>query len=127
MCGYDPSRVSILKSDPAFTELVAFYRKGQEEQYYGIHEKLAGVAGDALDELQERLEEKPKDFSVGQLMDLSKMGADRTGHGPSSSTTIDVKHGLAEKLDAARKRVERLRDEPIELEAKDITPAVRDE
>ena len=96
MCGYSLSRVSILKDDPAFKELVAFYRKGQEEQYYGIHEKLAGVAGDALDEIQERLEAKPDEFSIGQLMDLTKLGADRTGHGPSSSTTVDVRHGLAD-------------------------------
>lgn len=125
MCGYSPSRVSILKDDPAFVELVAFYRKGQEEQYYGIHEKLAGVAGDALDELSERLEEKPEDFTPGQLMDLAKLGADRTGHGPSSSTQVDVRVGLADRLDSARKRLASRKDIGLDIEgsAKDITPA----
>lgn len=125
LCNYDPSRVSILKSDPAFKELVAFYRKAVQEEYRGIHEKLAGVANDALDEITDRLEEKPEDFSVGQLMELSKMGADRTGHGPTSKTQVDVRHGLADKLEAARARALAARQDevlPIESTARDITP-----
>ena len=87
MCNYNLSRVSILKGDPAFQELVAYYRKGVEEEYYGMHEQLAGVAKDALAEISERLEDDPEAFSVGQLMELSKMGADRTGFGPTSKNS----------------------------------------
>ncbi len=122
MCGYSVSRVSILRSDPAFSELVSFYRKGVEEQYYGIHEKLSGLASDSLDELGDRLENRADEFSVTQLMDLTKMGADRTGHGPSSSTTVDVRHGLADKMESARKRIERFREQTIDVTAIDVTP-----
>lgn len=124
MCDYDISRVSILKGDPAFQELVAFYRKGVEEQYYGMHEKLAGIASDALSELSDRIEDKPEDFSVGQLMELTKLGADRTGHGPSTKTEVDVRHGIADKMDRARQRALAARQASAEqgIGLKDITP-----
>lgn len=83
LCGYTNSRVSILLEDPAFRELLEFYKSGVEEKYYDLHEQLAGIAGDAAMELQERLEIEPEKLSVGQLIELTKMGADRTGHGPT--------------------------------------------
>ena len=118
MVGYTQSRLSILKTDPAFKELVAFYRKGVNEAYYGMHEALAGISKDAVTVLSERLEEDPEEFTVGQLADLVKMGADRTGHGVSTTTQVDVKIGLADRMDAARKRVELQR----EAEIIDVTP-----
>lgn len=105
-CGLTASRVSILKSDPAFKELLNFYRKDLDNTYRTLHEKLAGVASDAVDELSERLEEAPETLTTGQLMEVVKLGADRTGHGPSSSTTnVNVNVDMASKLEAARRRV----------------------
>jgi hypothetical protein len=105
-CGYSTSRVSILQDDPAFRELLAFYRSDVEVQYRDLHVRLSGLALDAADELAQRLEEAPEELSVGQLMDLTKMGADRTGFGPqTSSTTLNVNVDLASRLEAARRRV----------------------
>ena len=105
-CGLSPSRVSILKSDPAFKELLAFYRTDVDNTYRDLHEKLSGLASDAADELTERLEENPETLSTGQLMEVVKLGADRTGHGPqSSNTTVNVNVDMAARLEAARKRV----------------------
>lgn len=109
-CGYALSRVSILKADPSFRELVAFYRQGVQERYYDMHEAAAALGRDAIEELHERLEEDPESFSIGQLMTLSSTMMDRTGHGPSSSTNVNVNIGLADKLEAARKRVNSMRD-----------------
>lgn len=109
-CGYALSRVSILKSDPSFRDLVAFYRQGVVERYYDMHEAAAALGRDAIEELHERLEENPDDFTVGQLMTLSTSMMDRVGHGPSSSTQVNVNIGLADKLEAARKRINSLRD-----------------
>lgn len=106
--GISGSRVSILKADPTFQELVRFYRSGVQEQFRDLHARLAGLSMDAADELQERLEETPESISTGQLMDIVKLGADRTGHGPSS-TQVNVNVNLAERLRAARERVERAR------------------
>lgn len=106
ICGYSASRVSILQDDPAFRELLTFYREGVQAEYRGLHARLSGLALDAADELASRLEEKPEDISVGQLMELTKMGADRTGFGPqSSSTNLNVNVDLASRLEAARRRV----------------------
>lgn len=104
MCNYTGSRVSILKHSPVFKELIAFYRSDADREYFDMHARLAGVALDAVDEISERLEDDPADFTIPQLLDVVKMGADRTGHGPSTKTTVDVKFGLAERLKAARDR-----------------------
>src|SRR5690606_34802439 len=87
-------------------ELLNFYRQGVVEVYRDMHERLAGVATSALDELQERLEDEPEKISVGQLIEVSKLGADRTGHGPQTSqTNLNINVGLGDRLEAARKRI----------------------
>lgn len=106
ICGYEPSRVSILMGDPAFKELLNFYREDVNSQYRDLHQRLSGLALDAAEILADRLEDTPEDLSVGQLMEITKMGADRTGYGPQSSTTqLNVNVNLASRLEAARKRV----------------------
>ena len=112
-CGYTDAYVSTIKSSPAFTELVAFYTNEVKEAYIGMHDAMAGLSRDAVDELTDRLEVEPTDFSVGQLIELGKFGADRTGHGPATSSTVNVKVGLADKLAQARERINTHRQERI--------------
>lgn len=120
VCGYDNSRVSILLADPTFNELLEFYRKDVNNTYLGMHERLFGVAMDALGELASRLEETPDTLSVGQLIEVAKMGADRSGHGPQSQTTnLNVNVDMAGRLEAARKRVAERRAQVIEGEVND--------
>lgn len=107
-CGYDPSRVSVLQDDPAFQELLAFYRQDVDAKYLGMHEVLAGLSLDAAKELHARLEDEmqldEKKITIGQLAELTKLGADRTGFGPQSSQ-LNVNVDLAGRLQAARERV----------------------
>lgn len=104
--GYTPSRVSVLKGDPSFEELVSFYREGKGEKVEDLADKLVQVARDAVGILQDRMELEPDAIDVGTLIDLAKFGADRTGHGPQSRTTnVNVHVNLADRLSAARKRV----------------------
>lgn len=107
-CGYVLSRVSILKADPAFQELLAFYHQDVNTKYLDMHGVLAGLSQDAAMELRERLEEDiqadDKKISMTQLMELTKLGADRTGFGPQSSQ-VNVNVDLAGRLQAARERV----------------------
>lgn len=109
--GYTISRVSILQSDPAFKELLEFYREDAQRPYRDLHVRLSGLATDAAEELSSRLDDdmqmedsKDKKISIGQLMELTKMGADRTGFGPQA-TNLNVNVDLAGRLEAARKRV----------------------
>jgi hypothetical protein len=114
-CGYVASRVSILQADPAFQELLAFYRQDVTTKYLDMHGVLAGLSLDAAMELRERLEldieAEEKKISVGQLMELVKVGADRTGFGPQSSQ-VNVNVDLAGRLQAARERVQQRRLAP---------------
>lgn len=107
--GMTQSRISILQSDPTFKELVIFYRGEVEARYVEMHDTLAGLSIDAAVKLREKLEASDEEggdqLSIAQLIELTKLGADRTGHGPSSSTTVNVNVGLASRLEEARKRV----------------------
>lgn len=108
VCNYDPSRISILLADPTFKELVDFYRADVDRTFRDLHGRLFGIAMDAAEELATRLEdeEKAKELSVGQLIEVVKMGADRTGHGPQTqNTNLNVNVDLANRLQAARERV----------------------
>ena len=104
-CGYSLSRVSILQDDPTFQELLRFYRADVDAQYLGLHEQLSAIAKDAVAEIADRLEDAPQDISLGQLLEIAKMGADRTGHGPSTSQTVNLNVNLADRLQRARERV----------------------
>lgn len=121
ICRYDVSRVSILLDDPAFQELLSFYRSEVQAQYIDLHAQLAGLSADAAMLLQDQLEadmDRPIDerkLSPGALMEVTKLGADRTGHGPQSqSTNLNINVDFAAKLEAARRRVAERRALPLE-------------
>lgn len=102
IAGYTPQRVTMLKADRAFRQLVEFYKGKVDEVYIDRHKALAGLSADAIIELHERLEEEPGQFSTNQLLDIIKTAGDRSGLGPS--VTVNV--GIADRLNAARRRIE---------------------
>lgn len=103
--GYSTSRISILQADPAFKELVQFYRENANLAYADLHERMGVLALDAAETLLERLNDDPDSMSSGFLLDLMKTLADRTGHGPQTkSTNVNVNINLASRLEAARRR-----------------------
>lgn len=103
----DISRVSVLKSDPAFKELLEFYRSETAAAYRSLHEELAGISMDAAAEIRRRLEdnEMAEKMPIATLVELTKMGADRTGFGPASQSSVAVTVDFGARLEAARKRV----------------------
>lgn len=103
--GMTISRISILKSDPTFAELLAFYRKSVDAQYADMHANLAGLATDAIAIMRERLEDAPENISDARLSELIKLGADRTGFGPQTKNETNINVNLADRLKAARERV----------------------
>jgi hypothetical protein len=68
--GYDPSRISVLKADPAFQELVAYYGAQTEEVFVDVHKRMAAVGQMALEEVQSRLEEEPEKIGTAMLMEI---------------------------------------------------------
>jgi len=104
LCRYSQSRVSILLDDPAFMELVEHYRGLVNEEFVDFQKKLAELGLDAAMLLQERMEDKPDELSDSLLLQLVQVSADRTGHGPSAKSEINIKIGLADRLNQARQR-----------------------
>lgn len=76
--GYSPSRISILAKDPAFAELVTYYKSQVQDIFVDAQERLAMLGIDTVEELHERLNDKPESFSHGQLMSMAEMAFDRS-------------------------------------------------
>lgn len=114
---YTLSRVSILMTSPAFQDLVAHYREMVEDQYIGFNAQLAALGVDAANIISERLEDNPDEVTMGALLQLVTISADRTGHGPSQKTEVNIKIGLADRLMQARSRAQ------VAQSPRDITPA----
>jgi len=117
LTGYDLSRVSNLKRSPAFQELLALYRDRRDAEFAEMHAMLAGLSKDAALELRTRLEDSPGEITLPQLLDILKMGADRTGFGPTSKQETTVRVDLSTRLEAARTRARIAQGDII-----DVTP-----
>lgn len=74
--GYSPSRISILQNDPAFAELIEYYKGQVEVKYVELHERVATLSKDAVEELLARLDDDPSKFSKKELMEITKLGTD---------------------------------------------------
>jgi len=92
--GYDPSRISVLKSDPAFKELIAHYKTQVDEVFISVHERLLTLGLSSIDEMTDRIEANPESFSTQDLMELIKLSADRIGAGPSKNVTVSGTIGV---------------------------------
>lgn len=114
MVGMNPQSISMIMDDPTFRELVNHYQADVQAQYIGMHERLAGLAEDAVEELRGRLEDDPGSIGISALIEMVKVGADRTGHGPQSNQTVNVNIGIADRLAEARRRVAEARGKVIE-------------
>lgn len=105
LCNYSVSRVSILKGDPAFAELLAHYTDDVKEEWADFVGTAANLSMDFLQELQKRLDENPEQFSVNALNEALKTLADRSGHAPVTKTqNVNINLDLGDKLRRARER-----------------------
>lgn len=112
--GYSASRISVLKADPQFQDLVIFYSETATEVVADFRSRMAMVGIDALQELHNRIldDEDGTKVSAGLLKDVVVSLADRTGHapqrGPTAVTQINVT--LTERMAKARERINGLVD-----------------
>ena len=105
--GYSPSRISILKADPQFQELVSFYRETSTEVVADFRQRMALVGITATAILSDRLEDAPDDISTGLMNDIVKTMADRTGHAPQKGPTaqVSIHVELQDRMQRARERL----------------------
>lgn len=102
--GYTTARILQLRNDPTFQELIEFYRQNLNLAARNMAERMESLGIDMIMEIQERLEDKPETFSNAELMKGVALTADRTGYGPRT-TQVNVNVNLAERVEAARRRV----------------------
>lgn len=88
MTGYSGSRISILKADPAFQDLIEFYRAEKDVAEANVLDRLSNLTLGVVSELEDRLENAPEDLKTRELLDIAVAGLDRTGHGPSSKVQV---------------------------------------
>lgn len=89
-CGYHPSTISILCNDPMFAELLDLYSEGVQAEFRETIESMRNMTDELVAELEHRLETSPEQFTIGQLNELLKTFADRSGSGPSSTSNINA-------------------------------------
>lgn len=106
VCNYTPQRVSQLKADPAFANLIDHYKTTVDAAFSDFTTAAADLSMDMLSRLREILESEPERLNPTHIMDAIKLLADRTGHAPvSKSINVNVNAGMGERLRAARERV----------------------
>lgn len=104
--GYDASRISILKSDPSFKELVEFYKDSKDQEFKVVHAQMANLSKDVIESLHDDLDSG--ELSVGHKIEIAKLTLDRTGNGPATTSTHNHNHtvDVASRMTSARKRIE---------------------
>lgn len=78
LTGLTVGRISDLKNDPAFQELVSFYAEELHEVYVDVHQRMASLGTSVLEELQERFETEPEKFTKRELLEMFTTMADRS-------------------------------------------------
>lgn len=104
--GYSASRISILQNDPAFQELLAFYRESKNLAEAQVMDRVGTMTLTALAMLEDRMENSPDDMKTRELLDIATSGLDRSGHGPSAKlqvTSLTLSSEDMAKLAAAAK------------------------
>jgi len=101
LSGLTVARVSVLKADPAFQELVSFYAEELHEVYVDVHSRMAALGTSVLEELQDRFEDAPEKFTKKELLELFTTMADRSiptakgGPKQQAALTLGPNGGLA--------------------------------
>jgi hypothetical protein len=82
-----------LLQDPAFEELLAYYRENQQQRDFNAFERLVTLGGTAMGILQERLEEAPERFSNNELRTLMEASMDRSAAPARGGNAPAASHG----------------------------------
>lgn len=104
--GYDVTYISNIQNDPGFKGLVDYYKAQIEGVYINVHERLAALGIDTIEELQDRLATAPEKFTTRELQELAALTLDRAGYGPKSH----VQHSGAVAL-VGSDAIARIKDE----------------
>lgn len=122
--GYCPSRISILKSDPSFKDLLSSYRNIEAGAAADFGQRATVLTLTAMDNIQEMLEadEGGDIVPIGMQLEIAKTFSDRTGHAPLTKTmNINANVDLGSRIEKARARLAAL-SAPVDAEFTVIEP-----
>lgn len=103
--GYALSRISSLKRDPLFAELIEAYRYEHRDNARDLEAMWLGIATDYGQHIHETLLDNPESVPVSVALDVFKAFADRAGMAPvSRSVNKNLNLNIGDRLDAARTR-----------------------
>lgn len=127
--GCTPQRISDLKKDPTFQNLMAYYSTQLVETELETHRRIQGKLTDvlelAVDELQERLEDDAKRtrLSFNELRKAAEFAADRTVAPPKGTTNVGLPPAKIElNFGFKRNQSDAVSDAVVAPEIVDITP-----
>src|SRR5215471_5055168 len=100
--GFDSTYISILKSDPTFNELLAYYKENEAAVQAELRERMVTMALDVGQELRDRVLHTPESIEFNDLRNLFKDLADRTGHGPSQ--TVNQNFNVVDEMTYVQQR-----------------------
>ncbi len=106
--GYDPSRISILKRDPSFAELLEHYRRCENSLEADFVDRTQRLANSVVNEIADRLEDPDRVAAMTEqtLLEVAKFAAGHSGHAPiARNVNVNVNAGLGDRLAAAAKRL----------------------
>ena len=99
--GYSLGRLSQLRKDQSFRELMAFYARTADEVARQVEEKFLLVAEDARQILHEKILDS--EVTLEEALDVFKVMADRAGYAPvQRSINKNMNLNIGARLDAAR-------------------------
>ena len=106
--GYDPGYISIMKADPTFAQLVDFYQNNESASMADFMERATVLTLSAMNEIADRLDSSPEEFSVSALLEVSKTFADRTGRAPvQRSVNVNATVDVGARMEAAPARLQK--------------------
>lgn len=110
--GYSIARVSVLRNDPAFRELVEQYKVDVDEsfrenvdEYFSLVAKNRTLSARLINDKLSEIEDLD-DVSIRELVAVHSDSADRTGY-PKRSVAVNVNVDFAARLDQAIQRSNR--------------------
>jgi hypothetical protein len=131
LTGLTPTRVSDLKNDPAFQELVSYYADEMNEVYVDVHQRMAALGTSILEELAERFEADPDKFTKRELLDMFTTMADRSiptakgGPAPQQAIVAGANGGLALQINFVSPQSDSPKTIDIAPQTQTQAPAVR--
>ncbi len=92
--GYSPAWICTIQGDQAFQSLMEYYQANREAVFVDVLERAKQLGLTAMEELQERLEQAPQEFSRRELMEVVDLAINKVGQGggqrPSAGSSPGV-------------------------------------